>query len=195
VGYSIYVPHHEFASGFSQLEVAIKTPLDVGTLAPAIRDAVWALKPNLPVPEITTMSARISYSTADRRFFTAILVLFAVVASLLASLGIYGSMLYSVRQQRRELGIRLAMGALQGGIVAMVVRRGMTLTAVGIGLGLAGGWMLSRTLESALFGITTHDVSTYVAVVLLLATVAFAACYLPARRAALVDPTETLKAE
>jgi putative ABC transport system permease protein len=141
------------------------------------------------------MQARITRSTADRRFFTTILVLFAVVASLLASLGIYGSMLYSVRQRRRELGIRLALGAQQGGVIAMVIRRGMTLTAVGIGLGLAGGWALSRILESALYGITTHDALTYVAVVLLLATVAFVACYLPAYRAASVDPTETLRTE
>ena len=195
VGYSVYVPHRVFASRFRQLAIGVKSPLDIGAIAPALREAIWALRPDLPVPDITTMQARISYSTADRRFFTATLLLFAVVASLLASLGIYGSMLYSVRQRRRELGIRLALGALQGGVIAMVVRRGMTLTAVGIGLGLVGGWGVSRTLESFLFGITTHDASTYLGVVVLLATVAFAACYLPARRAASVDPTETLKAE
>ena len=195
VGYNIYVPHRAFASGFSRLAVGIRSSLDVGTLAPAIRDAVWALRPDLPVPEITTMRARIGYSTADRRFFTAIVMLFAAVASILASLGIYGSMLYSVRQRRRELGIRLALGALQRGVITMVVRRGMSITAVGIALGLAGGWAVSRTLTGMVFGITTHDAGTYLAVVLLLAMVAFAACYLPARRAASVDPTETLRTE
>ncbi len=195
VGYSIYVPHRAFASGSGQLAVGIRSPLDLDALAPALREAVWSLKPDLPVPEITTMRARMSYSTADRRFFTATLALFAIMASLLASLGIYGAMLYSVRQRRRELGIRMALGALQRGVVTMVVRRGMSITAVGIGLGLAGGWALSRTLAGFVVGITTHDAATYFAVTLLFTIVAFVACYLPARRAASVDPTETLRAE
>jgi predicted permease len=194
-GHHVYLPHRVFAGRFPRMAVALRTPLELATLAPELREAVWGLRPDLPLTEVTTMQARITRSTADRRFFTTILVLFAVVASLLASLGIYGSMLYSVRQRRRELGIRLALGAQQGGVIAMVIRRGMTLTAVGIGLGLAGGWALSRILESALYGITTHDALTYVAVVLLLATVAFVACYLPAYRAASVDPTETLRTE
>jgi putative ABC transport system permease protein len=194
-GHNVYLPHHVFAARFPRMAVALRSPLALATLAPALREAVWGLRPDLPLTEVTTMRARMTRSTADRRFFMAIIVLFAVVASLLASLGIYGSMLYSVRQRRRELGIRMALGALRGNVVTMVVRHGMLLTTVGIGLGLAGGLALSRTLASTVFGITTYDASTYFAVIVLLAAAALAACYLPARKAASVDPVETLRTE
>lgn len=194
-GYHIYLPHHVYAARFMRMEVAVRSPLDLGTLAPALREAVWGLRPDLPVTEIATMRTRIGRSTADRRFLMTMVVVFAVVASLLASLGIYGSMLYSVRQRRREVGIRMALGALRASVVRMVVRHGMLLAAVGIAVGLAGGLVLSRTLASVVFGISTHDAPTYVVVIVLLTSAAFAACYLPARKAASIDPVETLRTE
>jgi len=194
-GYHVYLPHQVYAARVQHMGVAVRSPLDLGTLAPSLREAVWALRPDLPVTEIATMRARIGRSIADRQFFTAIVVLFATAASLLAALGIYGSMLYAVRQRRREVGIRMALGAVPGSVVTMVVRQGMLLTTVGIAAGLAGGLVLSRTLASVVFGITTHDTPTYVAVILLLTSAAFAACYLPARKAASIDPVETLRAE
>ena len=194
-GYHVYLPHHVYGARSQRMEVAVRSSLKLATLAPALREAVWGLRPDLPVTEIATMRSRIGRSTADRRFLMSMVVMFAVVASLLASLGIYGAMLYSVRQRRREVGIRMALGAVRGSVVAMVVRHGMVLTTVGIGAGLVGGLALSRTLASAVFGITTHDASTYVAVSVLLGSAAFVACYLPARRAASADPMETLRTE
>ena len=109
--------------------------------------------------------------------------------------GIYGSMLYSVGQMHREIGIRIALGAGRRRVVAMIVRTGLALTIAGITLGLGGAYALSRTLESFVFGLTTTDTPTFAAVAVLLGAVAMASCYLPARRAAATDPIETLRSD
>ncbi|NIM49526.1 MAG: FtsX-like permease family protein [Gemmatimonadales bacterium] len=193
--YNVYVPYAAYGASMSGLQVAVKSRIEPNVLVPALREAVWAVDPNLPVNEIVSMKRLISRSIAGSRFYSVLLISFATVAILLAAGGTYGSMLYSVRQRRQELGIRLALGAGQTKVVSMILRRGMLLAAIGIASGLVGGLALSRTLEGYLFGITAHDPSTLTVVSLLLGAVAFAACYLPARRASLADPMETLRVE
>ncbi len=147
------------------------------------------------MPEVASLESYVSRSVAGPRFYSTLLTTFAVLAILLASGGIYGSMLYSVGQMHREIGIRIALGAGRRGVVAMVVRSGLALTLAGITLGLGGAYALSRTLESFVFGLTTTDAPTFAAVAVLLGAVAMASCYLPARRAAATDPIETLRSD
>jgi predicted permease len=191
----LYVPYAELGGDSRRLHVMLRSERNVTDLASALRDAVWSLDPNLPVDEIITMRQRVSTSVAVPRFYSMLLSVFAGVAILLAAGGIYGSILYSVGQRHRELGIRLALGARSIDVVHLIVRHGLTLTAMGIGLGLAGAYAVSRTLQSLVFGISATDGATFAAVSVLLATVALAASYVPARRAGRTDPMETLKAE
>ena len=165
------------------------------SLSAVLRQAVWSIDPDLPVNPPETMNARIARSITAPRFYSILLSAFAAVAFLLAAGGIYGSMLYSVGQRHRELGIRLALGARGLDLVRMVVGKGMLLTGLGIGLGLVGAFGLARLLDSFVFGITTTDPLTFAAVSLLLAAVAMLACYLPAQKAGGADPLEALKAE
>jgi putative ABC transport system permease protein len=191
----LYVPYAEFGGDSRRLHVMLRSRRNVADIASALRDAVWSLDPNLPVDEIITMRQRVSTSVAAPRFYSMLLSVFAGVAILLAAGGIYGSILYSVGQRHRELGIRLALGARSNDVVRLIVRHGLALTALGIGLGLAGAYAVSRTLQSLVFGISTTDGTTFAAVSVFLATVALAASYVPARRAGRTDPMETLKAE
>jgi putative ABC transport system permease protein len=166
-----------------------------GPLADRLRETLWAIEPDLPIVDIIPYERLVARSVAEPRFYLTLLVSFAAIAVILAAGGIYGSMLYAVAQRNREMGIRLALGARGINVVAMIVRHGLVLTAIGISLGVAGAYGLTRTLESFLFGITSTDLSTFVAVSALLAAVALAACYLPARKAAATDPIETLRTE
>ena len=129
------------------------------------------------------------------RFYTLLLSSFAAVALVLAAVGIYGTMAYTVGQRTREIGVRMALGADATNVLHMVVREGLVLSAMGIAIGLAGALLLSRTLASFLFGVTTTDLTTFTVVSLILLVVAVAACYFPARRAASLDPATTLRSE
>ena len=131
-------------------------------------------------------------SIRTRRLSMLLFTAFAGAALLLAALGIYGVMAYSVTQRVREIGIRMALGAQTGDVLRMIVRQGMILTLVGVGVGLAGALGLSRVLASLLFGTNAIDPVTFAAISLLLAAVAFLACYFPARRAAKIDPIKAL---
>ncbi len=193
--FNIYVPYVRSEGFYPYFQIAVRSPLDPSVLAAALRQAVWEIEPLLPVDEVVSMDDLIRRSVAQPRFLTALLTVFGSVACLLAAGGIYGSMLFSVRRRRREIGIRVALGATQADTVAMIVRHGMTLTAMGIALGIAGALALSRTMRGLVFGITTYDASTYAAACLILGLVAFVACYVPAWRAALADPMAVLRRE
>ncbi len=190
-----YVPYAAFGSWIDMLHVAVRSDAGLGTLAPAVREAIWAIDPNLPIEEIVTMRQRLDRSLAAPRFLSLLFGFFAGVALLLACGGIYASMLYTVGQRRREMGIRLALGADGGRVIRMVLGQGLILTFVGLGLGLAGAYGLTRYLDSIVWGITTTDLPTFASVTLLLASVAVAACVIPAWRASRADPLETLRAE
>lgn len=160
-----------------------------------LREAIWAVEPSLPVPALGTLRASVAASTAGRRFEAMIFGTFAAVALLLAAGGLYGTLLYLAGQRRREMGIRLALGASRGRIEAQVLRAGVALGVVGVTLGLGAAWMSNRLLESRVWGVERSDpVALGGAALILLATAALAS-WLPARRAGRVDPVETLRVE
>lgn len=180
--------------GYS-MAVYVRTSGSPAGLTQALRQQVQAVDPNLPLFGERTMEDVVSASLAQRRFAMQVVGLFGVLALLLAGIGIYGVMAYSVTQRTREIGIRLALGASTGAILGWLLRQGMRLTLMGVGVGLLGALALSRLLRGLLFGIAPTDVLTYAGLTLLLAAVALLACYIPARRATKVDPLVALRYE
>ena len=178
-----------------RVNIVARTTGDPLALVPFLRQDILDLNPTLPLDQVTTMGARLSSSVAQPRFYALVLGVFAVGALALALVGIYGVLAYTVSRRTREIGLRMALGADRAGIRNMVVRQGALLVGVGVALGLAGALMTTRALESLLFGVTTLDLPTLIAVPVLLVTVALAACYLPARRATRVDPMDALRYE
>ena len=168
---------------------------DPSTLVPAIKREVQALDPDQPLGTVSTMEKNIANSLATRRLTMTLLGTFAMLALLLASLGLYGVMALSVTQRTRELGIRMALGAARGDVFRLVIGQGMALISIGIGAGLLGAIAVSRALSSLLYGVAPLDVSALSIAIAALALVALVACFLPARRATLVDPIEALRAE
>jgi len=151
--------------------------------------------PEQPIYDARTLEAVVDRSLAQRWLQTALLAAFAAIALLLASIGVYGVIAYGVGQRRREFGIRLSLGARRGEIVALVVRRGLVLFAGGAAIGLTAAAVTGRALASLLFSVTSFDLPSFGFATLLLFAVALAACGLPARRAAQVDPSLALRAE
>jgi putative ABC transport system permease protein len=168
---------------------------DAASLTAAVRSAVWSVDKDEPVVHATTMDALVAASEAQRRFVLIVFEAFAVVALALAATGIYGVLSGSVSERIREIGVRSALGATRGSILGLIVRQGMTLTVIGAGIGLAGAVVASRALETLLFGISRVDAQTYAGVTALLLGVSMVACWLPAWRAARLDPAITLRAE
>ncbi len=164
-------------------------------LAAPIRDIVTAIDRNQPVANIKTMSDVVAATLAPRKFNMLLFALFAVLALLLATLGIYGVMAYSVAQRTHEIGVRMALGARRLDVLKLVVRQGMSLVVIGMALGIGGAIALTRVMASLLFGVTAKDPLTFAAVGLLLAIVALVACYIPATRASRVDPLIALRYE
>jgi putative ABC transport system permease protein len=160
-----------------------------------IRQAVWSVNPNLPLARAMTMQQIYDQSTARTNFTLVILSIAAAMALLLGMIGIYGVVAYTVAQRRREVGIRLALGAEPAAVRGMFLRQGVILSASGCGVGLAGAMALSSLMKSLLFGVTPLDPITYAVMPVVLLVTAVVACYFPARRAAAVDPAETLRAE
>ena len=164
-------------------------------VARSLRDAVWRAAPNLPVPIVRPMSEWMRQGSAGRRFDAVLFGTFGAVALLLAAGGLYGTLLYVTRQRHRELAIRLALGASRGTIERWVLRGGLVLAVVGVVVGLGGSWVVTRFLESRLFGVDRGDPWALVGAATLLLATAVVASWLPARRAGRTDPLEMLKAE
>jgi putative ABC transport system permease protein len=183
------------ASHFSYLTLVARTTGDPAALAPLVRDAVRALDKNIVLSEVQTMDQVVAEATAEPRFYVLLLGGFAAVALILAAVGIYGVMSYSVSRRTQEIGIRIALGAQTGDVVKMVVRQGSLLALVGVGVGLMVALALTRLMSGLLYGIQPSDPITFVAVALGLSAVAIVACYVPARRAARVDPMIALRYE
>jgi putative ABC transport system permease protein len=157
--------------------------------------AVSAVDPGVPVHAVRSMEDLISANIAQRRFLMRLLVLFGGLAAVLALIGIYGVMSYAVTQRTREIGIRLAIGARPSDVSRMVVYRGLTLTAMGLGLGVLAALLSARLVASQLFGVRAADPVALAAALVLMTAVAWAAAYLPARRASRIDPVLALRAE
>ena len=186
-----YIPYAQ--SPRAGMMIFVKTSGDPASLTTSVRNAIREVAPRFPLYDVKTLVERTSAATATARFSATLLALFAVVALTLSVIGIYGVMSLMVTQRRRELGIRMALGADQSAVRAMVVREGALLAAAGTLIGLAGAVAFSRVLRTLLFEVAPIDPPTYGAIVAILAGAAVAASWIPARRATRVDPTEALR--
>jgi len=188
-----YIPARQV--GPQRLQLMVRTVGNATDMAPALREAVWEVDREIPIAGFQDMETRIANSLSQPRFRMILVALFAVVAVILAATGLYGVLAYFVRQRTRELGIRVAMGATSPSIIGLVLRKGMSLVAIGIVLGLTGGFAGARIVSSLLFNVSATDAVTYGGVSLCLVAVGLVACVVPALRAVRVDPQEVLRAE
>jgi putative ABC transport system permease protein len=187
----LYLPYAQNPSRIMRL--VVRTTGDPAGIAPAVRHAVESVDPSQPITEVRTMDQFLSQAVSQRRLNMLLLAVFAAIATILAAIGIYGVMAYGVTQRFHEIGVRMALGAEPSDVLKMVVTDGMKLAVIGLLIGIVGAALLSRYLESQLYGIKTTDPFTYAGVALGLAAVAAAASYFPARRATKVDPISALR--
>jgi predicted permease len=193
----MYLPYRQvdYQQWFAPGYLVIRTSVEPESLAAAVRREVYAVDPEQPVSNVQTMAEILGEEAQQRQTGMTLLAVFAGVALLLAALGIYGVLSFFVVQHTQEIGVRLALGAQRRAILALVLRRGMRLALLGVGLGLAGALALTRFIQSQLFGVSAADPLTYAGIALLLAAVALVACLVPARRATKVDPMVALRYE
>ncbi|MEP7273384.1 MAG: FtsX-like permease family protein, partial [Acidobacteriota bacterium] len=175
--------------------LTVRTTGDPLSFVAGVRQAVWSVDPAQPVSNIRTMDQIMAEDVAQRRIGMTLLAAFATLALLLASLGIYGVLSYAVTQRTQEIGIRLALGAGRRDVLRLVMSEGVRLAATGVAIGWAVSLALTRLMTNLLFGVSASDPLTLIVVTLLLTAVALAACYVPARRAAKVDPMIALRFE
>src|ERR1700746_3552062 len=185
-GAQIYVPNAQ--AEFNLMGLVIRTAGDPAAFATTLRHEVQALDKDQPVYSVRTMDDVVANSLGTRRVSMQLFTVFAIAALLLAAIGIYGVMAYSVTQRIQEIGIRMALGAQKSDVLRVVVRQGMILAVIGVVAGLIGAFGLTRVMGSLLFNVRPDDTTTYLAISFMLIVVAFLACYLPARRAAKLDP-------
>ncbi|HZI43369.1 MAG TPA: FtsX-like permease family protein, partial [Gemmatimonadaceae bacterium] len=186
-----YTPYRQFT--YASRAVLVRTLGDPAAAVPAIRRAVQRADPGLALYEVRTMEDRLGDASAGRRFDTMLLSAFAAVALLLAGLGIYAVVAHSVAQRTREVGIRVALGATTRDVIALVVGEGMTIPAIGLALGVLASLAFTRVLQASLFGVSATNPFVYLVLIVVLTLVGVLACYVPARRAARVDPVVALK--
>jgi putative ABC transport system permease protein len=185
----------EFQNQYSSMMALVRTGANPLGQLPALRAAVQELDSQIPVYQPRELDEVVKDSSSQQRFLALLLGLFASLALVLAAVGIYGVIAYSVAQRTHEIGIRMALGAGWRNVMGMVLREGMVMALAGVGAGLAGAWALTRFLSSLLYGVRPTDLITFASVALLLVSVSFLACYVPARRATKVDPTVALRYE
>jgi putative ABC transport system permease protein len=193
VGPMIYWPYFQFPQLFNTL--VVRSDGDLIRLVPAVKAAIWAVNKNQPISKIETLEQVLSASLARRRLYMILLGVFAGAALLLASVGIYGVVSYSVNQRTQEMGIRIAVGAERGDVLRLVLGQGARAALLGIAAGIAAALALTRLMASLLFGVSASDPLTFLAVATLLTLVALSASYIPARRAMRVDPMVALRHE
>jgi putative ABC transport system permease protein len=191
----LYVPEAQWKWADGAMSFVVRTKGDPAALAPALRRAIWSVDKDQPIVRVTTMPQLVRATEAQRRFILVLFEAFALVALALAAAGIYGVISGAVVERRREVGIRAALGASRSDILSMVVRQGLSMAATGVAIGLVGALGLSRFIAGMLYGVKSFDLATYGAVAGILVVVAAAACWIPAWRAARVDPAVVLRAD
>jgi predicted permease len=189
----IYFPYQQAPA--RQMFLAVRTEGDPSNLIGAVRNEIAAIDPDQPIADIRNMEQIVYGSVAQPRFNMLMLGIFAAVALILAAVGVYGVMNYSVAQQTHEIGIRMALGAQQSHILSMVIRQGFLLVGMGVAIGLLGAFFVTQFMSSLLYGVKAMDPTTFGGVAVILALVALTASYIPARRAARVDPMIALRYE
>ena len=178
---------------FGSMTFVVRTTGDAAALIPALRSRIWEVDRALPIYDASTVNALVAQTLAARRFVTNLLTVLAGLAFLLATLGIYGMLVFSTTQRTREIGIRMAVGGKAGDILALVLGESARLIAAGLVLGLAGSLAAARLLAALLYSTSPTDPLTLAATTILLAAVALLACYVPARRATRIDPLTALR--
>jgi len=190
----VYLPHAVMPL-FSNFDVVVRTSSDIADVARAATRQIQALDPALPVFGVSSLQEIVQASVAPMRSSTLLLMLFAAVAVVLASIGVFGVVSFVVSQRVREIGIRVALGADPAAVRRLILGQGMRQAVSGVGLGIVASLALTRALSSLLFGVSSTDPATFAAAAAALMSVAAAACYLPARRATTIDPTVALRTD
>jgi putative ABC transport system permease protein len=192
---AVYLTPEQSWFADTEMSLVVRGRGDVSALVPAIKSAIWSVDKDQPIVRVAMMDALLTATASERRFAMIVFEAFALVALLLAATGLYGVLSGSVTERTREIGVRAALGASRADILGLVVRQGMTLTGVGVAIGLGGAVLASRALITLLFRVSRLDLATYAGVVGLLLAVSALACWVPAWRASRVDPATTLRAE
>jgi len=194
--FELYVPYAQERRGFvAPRDLVVRTSGDAASLAGAVRQAVWAVDKDQPISNVRTMDQVLATAVSRERFQTLLLALFATLALVLACVGLYGVISYAVVQRTHEIGVRMALGAQPADVLRLVINQGMLLTLIGLVIGVAGAFAVTRVMTEMLFGVTATDPLTFVGVPLVLGVIALLACYIPARRATKVDPLMALRYE
>jgi putative ABC transport system permease protein len=188
-----YLPASQ--SPLGDMTILIHTSNDPKSIVSALRQAVWSIDPNQPISNVNTLEQIVSDSIAQPRLNMLLMMLFGGLALLLSAVGIYGLLSYAVTQRTQEMGIRMALGANVTDVLKLVLKQGMFLALIGVAIGLAGAFALTRLMRGLLFGVTPTDTTIFAGVAVVLTAVALLACYLPARRATKVDPLVALRYE
>ncbi len=192
---AVYVTEAQWRFEDNEMSLVIRAHGEAAALAPAVRQAIWSVGKNVPIARVVTMDGLVAASAAERRFALILFGAFALAALVLAAAGLYGVLSGNVAERIGEIGVRSALGASRGNILALVVRQAMTVTGLGVAIGLGGAVAAIQVIASLLFGISRFDPVAYLGVVALLAGVAMVACGVPAWRAARVDPASALRVE
>jgi putative ABC transport system permease protein len=182
-------PLNAMPRGAPFVSLVVRTAGDPVAIAGSLRAAIWAIDRNQPITNVEPMEAILWQSVSASRIYTLLLGIFAAIALVIASAGLYGVSAYAVVRRTRVIGIRLAVGATTGQILGLMLRHGLTLTTLGVVIGIAGAFALTNVMAAFLFGISATDAPTVVSVVVLFTVIAFVSTYIPARRAAKTDPT------
>src|SRR5262249_49983343 len=179
----------------SSLNIFVRAAVPPMSLVNAVQQAIWSVDRDQPITDIAPLSQKVDATTSQPRFFTFLLGIFGALAVVLAAVGAYGVLAYTVRQRTNELGVRMALGAEPRDLLAMVLSQGFKLAFAGLGIGLVGALLTTRLLSSLLFGVTATDPVTFITAGTVLSLVALLASYIPARRATKVDPMVALRYE